>query len=87
MTGTLPVMIVEYMSRYVSDVSPPILVGILPPKEYIEPSANLCRFVSCSIVDGMLPVMEVENICRYINDIMPPMLVGILPFSEDKDSI
>jgi hypothetical protein len=80
--GILPLMLVSDMERYVSDESPPILAGMLPPRVYMEPRSNLCKFVSCLIVDGMLPVIDEADTCRYVKDVMPPMLGGMLPLSE-----
>jgi hypothetical protein len=56
--GKLPLMPTENSCRLVSDVSPPMLVGIAPLTECILDIYKYCSFDSWPIVVGMDPDSE-----------------------------
>jgi hypothetical protein len=77
--GTLPVKLLEYNLKLVSETMSPIDVGIYPFILLVY-TLNSTNFVNLPISDGIVPVRLFEYNLKMVNETMSPIDVGIFPF-------
>jgi hypothetical protein len=79
--GRLPLRLVDHIRSVVRELRPPILVGIVPLREYMPPRLRYCRFDRIPIEAGRLPLRHVYRNCRYVSELSPHMEAGSVPAS------